>query len=71
MIEAAVWQTYVQGYLAEMRLSYQRERAKWDALLGLSRVVLVCDCPSHCHRTILRERILPKLGAVDCGELPE
>jgi hypothetical protein len=44
--------------------------ADWRWLLGLTRVILCCYCSdiAHCHRTILRQDILPTLGAEDCGE---
>lgn len=62
---------YDVRYLAEMRESYRQRRAVWDALLARPRVVLCCYCtdPEHCHRFILRTRILPKLGATDGGEV--
>lgn len=69
--EAEVWAFYVRAYRLEMRRSYVQHRESWDALLSRSRVCLVCFCldPKHCHRSILREHILPRLGAVDAGEL--
>ena len=69
-IEAAAWEAYVPAFLEEMRASYRRNRRAWEALLARERVVLVCYCvdPAHCHRAILRTRILPALGAVDAGE---
>lgn len=65
------WDRYVPAYLEEMRASYRRELAAWNALLARERVVLVCYCvdAEHCHRYLLRTQILPKLGAVDGGEL--
>lgn len=65
------WLEYVPAYLVEMRQSFRAQRAAWDALLARGRVVLVCYCTDaeHCHRGILRRRILPALGAVDCGEI--
>mgnify|MGYP003546144974 CR=1 FL=1 len=65
------WATYVPEYLDEMRRSYVDNRPQWTALLARSRVVLCCYCtdPEHCHRALLRARILPALGATDCGEL--
>jgi hypothetical protein len=65
------WERYVQAFTREMRVSYRRERADWDALLARGRVVLVCYCTdaTKCHRALLRETILPTLGAVDRGEL--
>ena len=65
------WSVYVPAYLAEMRASYRTHRAAWERLLARPRVVLVCYCidAEHCHRAILRSRILPALGAVDGGEV--
>lgn len=68
---AEVWAFYRECYLREMRHSYATERPLWDALLSRQRVVMTCVCTdeTRCHRHILRTRILPKLGAVDCGEI--
>lgn len=68
---ATSWAVYVREYLAEMRRSYVEHRGAWNALLARPRVVLCCYCtdPEHCHRFILRTRILPALGAVDGGEV--
>jgi len=65
------WELYVPEYVAEMRASYKQHRRAWLELLARPRVVLLCYCgtASRCHRAILRTEILPKLGAVDCGEL--
>lgn len=113
-LERRTWATYVDGYLAEMRVSYSEchpckhrsphplytfhscdrcpkdppadwpedwkrawdrgarsRRHLWTPLLARERIVLVCYCtvPEHCHRFLLRTRILPALGAVDGGEL--
>ena len=64
------WAEYVKGYTAEMRRSFRKRRADWDALLARERVVIVCFCvdPTRCHRTILGRDILPKLGALWLGE---
>jgi hypothetical protein len=72
-IEDAAWERYRPAFVAEMRRSYRDERVAWDALLARERVVLCCFCPyaHHCHRGVLRSEILPKLGAVDAGELDE
>lgn len=69
-IEAEAWSAYVPAYVSEMRVSYRRDRATWDALLARERAVLACYCvdPAHCHRTILAG-ILGKLGAVVGGEV--
>lgn len=68
-IVAPAWKLYVPAYTAEMRASYRRNRAAWDALLARDAVTLVCFCVdgTQCHRRILAE-ILAKCGAVDCGE---
>ena len=67
---AYAWPEYAAAYTSEMRASYKRDRAAWDALLALDRVVLVCYCTdaAHCHRRVLAE-ILARLGAVDAGEI--
>lgn len=67
---AVVWNHYVAVYTAEMRMSYRRHRAAWDALLARPVVTLCCYCtdPDHCHRTLLARDILPKLGATYGGE---
>lgn len=68
---SVAWANYVSAYFDEMRRSYVDNRAAWTALLARERVVLCCYCtdPEHCHRAILRARILPALGAVDEGEV--
>lgn len=65
----AAWSAYVAGYMDEMRASYREHRAAWDALLARVIVTLVCYCsdPEHCHRTLLKRDILPKLGASSGG----
>lgn len=70
-IEAEMWERYVPAYLAEMRRSYVEHRGAWEAMLARPRVVLCCYCTDHehCHRAILRTRILPALGAIDGGEV--
>ena len=67
------WEAYEPSFIEEMRRSYREHRATWDWLLRRRRVVLVCYCADRatCHRGLLAGRILPALGAVDCGELPE
>lgn len=71
--DETTWALYTQGFTIEMRRSYAKARPLWDALLARPRVVLVCYCTSaeRCHRALLRERILPRLGAVDAGEIVE
>lgn len=70
-MRTVAWERYTADYLHEMRRSYREHRAAWEALLARHRVVLCCYCtdPLHCHRYLLRAVILPKLGAIDCGEL--
>lgn len=72
-LEWKTWAEYTFAYLAEMRASYKTNRRQWDELLRRDRVVLCCYCaqPNRCHRVILRQTILPKLGAIDCGEIEE
>ncbi len=71
-IEQEAWEVYKPLFIAEMRVSVKARWSEWKALLGRERVVLVCYCADaqHCHRTILREEILPRLGATDGGEIP-
>ena len=68
---ASAWETYCAAYLAEMRLSYRDFRPAWERLVARQRVVLACYChdEEHCHRRILGAHILPRLGAVWCGEV--
>lgn len=61
---------YERMYTSEMRASYIRNRAAWDALLARPRVVMFCyevDA-RECHRSLLAS-ILVKLGATYAGEL--
>jgi hypothetical protein len=62
---------YDLRFMDEMRVSIRRRWPEWKTILMLPRVVLCCyePYPEHCHRHLLRERILPALGAIDCGEL--
>ncbi len=67
----ATWDGYEPAYLAEMRHSYKTRRATWDALLEWRTLHAVCACtdPRHCHRWILRTKILAKMGCIDGGEV--
>ena len=71
--DALLWRAYRLDYLDEMRASYRSKRAAWDALLAMERVVLLCFCTldehERCHRIALGQLILPKLGAIWCGEI--
>jgi hypothetical protein len=62
---------YTERFMIEMRTSYRRDRLVWDWYLAQPRVVMCCyeAYPEFCHRHLLRERILPTLGAIDCGEI--
>jgi uncharacterized protein YeaO (DUF488 family) len=64
------WPEYVDAYTQLMRDLYRRDKGQFEALLGASRVVLVCPClrPDLCHRTVLA-RILTRLGARYYGEI--
>lgn len=66
---------YEPHYVAQMRESWVRKRAAWDALLARNHAVLVCYCPGRdysddgtpgaanerCHRFVLA-RLLVKAG---------
>jgi uncharacterized protein YeaO (DUF488 family) len=56
----AAWPVYRDRYVEEMRVSWRRHRAAWDALLARERVVLVCYCveETRCHRTVLAELLV-------------
>ena len=68
LVEA--WEWYAPRYVEEMRSSYRAHRAAWQQLLARSVVTLACYCGTsgRCHRRVLAGIILPKLGAIDCGE---
>lgn len=63
-------QEYTDQYYSIMRQNYHKHRHRWDEVLSLDKVVLVCFCPSgtFCHRLLLAE-ILSKLGAEYYGEI--
>jgi len=65
------WLNFAEGYISEMRDSFKGEKQAWVNLLALPRVVLLCGCSEapRCHRTILAQQILPKLGAKYAGEI--
>ena len=69
IVREATWALYREAYTMEMRESYRRNRAAWDALLAREQTTLVCYCvdPAKCHRALLAA-ILVKLGARDMGE---
>lgn len=69
------WDRYRERYTDEMRASYIRRRAAWDALLARhGDVTIVCFCadPTRCHRTILAELLVKASAgaAVYAGERP-
>ncbi len=61
---------YIKRYYAMMRESYRKKRGRWEEILNMKEMVLVCYCIGHiaCHRTILKD-IFVKCGAVDGGGL--
>jgi len=65
------WERYTETFVAEMRCSYETQKASWRALLSRSSVTLCCYCTDawHCHRTLLATRVLPALGARYAGEV--
>lgn len=69
-LERSSWTDYVPEYIAEMEASYDQHPDAWAALLGRTRVVLLCYCgeSERCHRSLL-QAILVALGATDGGEL--
>ena len=60
----AARQAFAEAYVAELRHSYRTTRTAWDALLRRPRIVLACDCTAgrDCHRYVLVERVLARLG---------
>lgn len=65
------WEEYVPAFRAEMVRSYIEQRTSWEWLLTqVETSTLCCYCtdPERCHRTLLARVILPRLGAVFCGE---
>ncbi|MCL6477087.1 MAG: hypothetical protein K6T65_01600 [Peptococcaceae bacterium] len=61
---------YTAMYYALMRQSYRKNRQRWEEVLSMDRVVLVCFCRAgdFCHRLLLAQ-VLQKLGAEYCGEI--
>lgn len=72
-LERRAWCDYIPRFLDEMRESQRRHPDVWRRLLVRDRVVLACYCtdPERCHRTLLALDVLPALGALYCGELPQ
>jgi hypothetical protein len=58
------WPVYRDRYVEEMRVSWRRHRAAWDALLARERVVLVCYCADEerCHRSVLAGLLAAAVG---------
>jgi len=72
--DADTWERYRVLYIAEMRESYRRHRPAWLRLLGWKTVTLQCMCDltngsKRCHRIVLAEDVLLKLGAAYAGEI--
>ena len=58
------WEQYEAMYYNRMRKSYQENRARWDEVLAMDEIVLVCYCNTddYCHRRLLKEYLV-KCGA--------
>lgn len=69
----AEWPTYQARYIEEMKNSYILDPKPWTDLLSRSRVVLVCYCENilRCHRYILGNTVLWKMGAIYEGEITD
>lgn len=69
-VEDIMWCEYSGRYIEEMRSSYRAHRRQWDRLLSQETVTLCCYCApgSNCHRILLADGILTKLGAEYFGE---
>ena len=67
----ALWERFLEAYLAEMRRSIRTNRAEWRGLLTRARIVVACDCsrPDRCHRVVLAELIANAAGGATEGEL--
>jgi uncharacterized protein YeaO (DUF488 family) len=61
---------YTREYYRLMRISYVKNRARWNEALAMPRVTLLCYCRKgvFCHRKLLAD-ILVKLGAEYKGEI--
>ncbi len=61
---------YTEMYYALMRRSYRNNRQRWDEVLAMDKVVLVCFCRAgdFCHRLLLAQ-IFQKVAAEYCGEI--
>jgi uncharacterized protein YeaO (DUF488 family) len=58
------WNSYRDAYIAEMRVSYERNRSHWITLLRSGpEVTLCCFCTNanQCHRTVFA-RLLSIVG---------
>ena len=69
------WESYEAMYHYRMRKSYREHRARWDEVLAMDEVVLVCYCETddHCHRRLLAEYLV-KCGAeveLEVGDVRE
>ncbi len=58
------WEQYEAMYYNRMRNSYRENRARWDEVLTMDEVILVCYCETddNCHRRLLKEYFV-KCGA--------
>lgn len=64
-------QQYEERYIAEQRASLKENTHVWRWFFQKQRIVVCCyeKYGDFCHRHILREYILPRLGAKDMGEI--
>ena len=62
---------YEERYIAEQRASVKENTHVWRWFFQKERIVVCCyeRFGDFCHRHVLREYILPRLGAIDCGEI--
>lgn len=53
--ERLSWESYEAMYHHRMRNSYKENRARWNEVLAMDEVVLVCHCKTdkYCHRRLL------------------
>jgi uncharacterized protein YeaO (DUF488 family) len=60
---------YAEMYRDLMVTSHRMHRARWDSVLAMQEVTLLCYCRpgAFCHRRLLAG-FLAKLGAQDMGE---
>lgn len=57
---------YTATYVDMMRKSWVNNRQRWDEVLAMDEVTLVCYCPSgsFCHRYLLAEMLVKAAASV-------